>query len=142
MANPHTDEVWLANDEGIYRYEDNTQWQDMSHGIVTGEIYKIGQSPFDGNHAMNGYQDNGTYLFNGVQWSRGSGGDGFECIYDPNDPEWFFSSSQYGRIIEPDRASSRRRLWPTVRLASTKEGRGRRRLPSPLRILKPCMWAS
>ena len=98
VANPHTDEVWLANDGGIYRYEDNTQWQDMSHGIVTGEIYKIGQSPFDGNHAMNGYQDNGTYLFNGVQWSRGSGGDGFECIYDPNDPEWFFSSSQYGRI--------------------------------------------
>ncbi len=98
VANPHTDEVWLANDGGIYRYEDNTQWQDMSYGIVTGEIYKIGQSPFDGNHAMNGYQDNGTYLFNGVQWSRGSGGDGFECIYDPNDPEWFFSSSQYGRV--------------------------------------------
>ena len=46
VANPHTDEVWLANDGGIYRYEDNTQWQDMSHGIVTGEIYKIGQSPF------------------------------------------------------------------------------------------------
>lgn len=97
-ANPHTDEIWLANDGGIYRYAENTQWQDMSHGIVTGEIYKIGQSPFAGTHAMNGYQDNGTYLFNGVQWSRGSGGDGFECIYDPNDPEWFFSSSQYGRI--------------------------------------------
>ncbi len=98
VANPHTDEVWLANDGGVYRYANNTQWQDMSHGIITGEIYKIGQSPFDGNHAMNGYQDNGTYLFNGVQWERGSGGDGFECIYDPNDPEWFFSSSQYGRI--------------------------------------------
>lgn len=97
-ANPHTDEIWLANDGGIYRYEDNTQWQDMSAGIITGEIYKIGQSPFSGNHAMNGYQDNGTYLFNGVQWERGSGGDGFECIYDANDPDWFFSSSQYGRI--------------------------------------------
>jgi hypothetical protein len=47
---------------------------------------------------MNGYQDNGTYLFDGIQWSRGSGGDGFECIYDSNDPNWFFSSSQYGRI--------------------------------------------
>ena len=97
-ANPHTDEVWLANDGGIYRYANNIQWQDMSHGIITGEIYKIGQSPFDGNDAMNGYQDNGTYLFNGVQWERGSGGDGFECIYDPNDPDWFFSSSQYGRV--------------------------------------------
>ncbi len=98
VANPHTDEIWLANDGGIYRYENNQQWQDMSNGIVTGEIYKIGQSPHSGTHAMNGYQDNGTYLFNGVQWSRGSGGDGFECIYDPNDPEWFFSSSQYGRV--------------------------------------------
>ena len=98
VANPHTDEIWLANDGGVYRYENNTQWQDMSYGIITGEIYKIGQSPYAGNHAMNGYQDNGTYLFNGVQWERGSGGDGFECIYDPNDPNWFFSSSQYGRI--------------------------------------------
>jgi photosystem II stability/assembly factor-like uncharacterized protein len=98
VANPHTDEIWLANDGGIYRYANNQQWVDMSNGIVTGEIYKIGQSPHSGSDAMNGYQDNGTYLFNGVQWSRGSGGDGFECIYDPSDPEWFFSSSQYGRL--------------------------------------------
>ncbi|MFZ8836235.1 MAG: T9SS type A sorting domain-containing protein [Flavobacteriales bacterium] len=97
-VNPHTEEIWLANDGGIYRLEDSNQWQDMSHGIITGEIYKIGQSPFYGNGAMNGYQDNGTYLFNGVQWQRGSGGDGFECIFDPTDPDWFFSSSQYGRI--------------------------------------------
>ena len=97
-ANPHTNEIWLANDGGIYRYANNQQWEDRSHGIVTGEIYKIGQSPFAGTNAMNGYQDNGTYLFDGIQWSRGSGGDGFECIYDPNDPNWFFSSSQYGRI--------------------------------------------
>ena len=97
-ANPHTNEIWLANDGGIYRYANNQQWEDRSHGIITGEIYKIGQSPFAGTNAMNGYQDNGTYLFDGIQWSRGSGGDGFECIYDPNDPNWFFSSSQYGRI--------------------------------------------
>ena len=97
-ANPHTGEIWLANDGGIYQYVNNQQWQDRSHGIITGEIYKIGQSPFSGTNAMNGYQDNGTYLFDGIQWSRGSGGDGFECIYDPNDPNWFFSSSQYGRI--------------------------------------------
>ena len=98
VANPHTDEIWLANDGGVYRYDNNQQWTDMSNGIVTGEIYKIGQSPHAGTDAMNGYQDNGTYLFNGVQWSRGSGGDGFECIYDPSDPNWFFSSSQYGRL--------------------------------------------
>ncbi|HAW72486.1 MAG TPA: hypothetical protein DCX00_01545 [Flavobacteriales bacterium] len=98
VANPHTDEIWLANDGGVYRYDNNQQWMDMSNGIVTGEIYKIGQSPHAGTDAMNGYQDNGTYLFNGVQWSRGSGGDGFECIYDPIDPDWFFSSSQYGRL--------------------------------------------
>lgn len=97
-TNPHTQEIWLANDGGIYRYANNEQWEDRSQGIITGEIYKIGQSPFAGTNAMNGYQDNGTYLFDGIQWSRGSGGDGFECIYDPNDPNWFFSSSQYGRI--------------------------------------------
>lgn len=98
VVNPHTDEIWLANDGGVYRYENNQQWQDVSNGIITGEIYKIGQSPHTGAHAMSGYQDNGTYLFDGVQWSRGSGGDGFECHYDPSDVNWFFSSSQYGRI--------------------------------------------
>ena len=30
-ANPHTNEIWLANDGGIYRYANNQQWEDRSH---------------------------------------------------------------------------------------------------------------
>ena len=31
--NPHTDELFLANDGGMYKYEDNTSWVDVSDGV-------------------------------------------------------------------------------------------------------------
>ncbi len=95
---PHTDALYLANDGGIYVLANGQQWVDLSNGIVTGQIYKIGQSPHHATRVMTGYQDNGTYFFNGVEWSRSTGGDGFECQFDPASTEWFFSSSQYGNV--------------------------------------------
>ena len=95
---PHDHQLYLANDGGMYVLAGGQQWVDLSYGIVTGQIYKIGQSPHHGTRVMTGYQDNGTYFFQGVQWSRSTGGDGFECQYDPASTDWFFSSSQYGNV--------------------------------------------
>lgn len=96
--NPHNDDLYLCNDGGVYHYVDNQNWVDISHGIVAGQIYAFGQSPHEANTAVSGYQDNGTMEFNGVRWTDVGGGDGFECQYDPVDPEWRYTSLYYGRV--------------------------------------------
>lgn len=96
--NPHTDELYLANDGGMYKYENNFEWIDISEGIVSGQIYKLGQSPHSPVKTMCGFQDNGTSEFTGSVWERRGGGDGFECTYDTEDEEWWYNSLYYGRI--------------------------------------------
>ena len=36
--------------------------------------------------------------FTGSVWERRGGGDGFECVYDHEDEEWWFNSLYYGRL--------------------------------------------
>lgn len=95
---PHDGQLYLCNDGGIYRYQNQMQWVDISHGIVSGQIYKFGQAPITANKALSGYQDNGTMEFNGVNWRRAGGADGFECQYDPEDESSYYSSIYYGQI--------------------------------------------
>ena len=95
---PHTDELFLANDGGMYVLENGADWLDVSDGIVTGQIYKLGQSPHSPVKTLCGFQDNGTYEFTGSIWDRRGGGDGFEAWYDQEDPEWWFNSLYYGRV--------------------------------------------
>ncbi|MCH2197857.1 MAG: T9SS type A sorting domain-containing protein [Flavobacteriales bacterium] len=95
---PHTNELYLANDGGMYRLENGTNWIDISSNIVTGQIYKFGQAPFTGNDALTGYQDNGTMIYNGVVWDRAGGADGFECQYDPTDEGVYYNSIYYGQV--------------------------------------------
>ena len=80
--NPHNHDLYVCNDGGLYRYVNHSEWQDISSGIVSGQIYRMGQSPHDGAKALNGFQDNGTMEFQGARWARTHGGDGFECMYD------------------------------------------------------------
>ncbi|MFM1931970.1 MAG: hypothetical protein RL226_1273, partial [Bacteroidota bacterium] len=96
--NPHNDQLYLCNDGGVYKFVNNSNWVDISHGIVAGQIYAFGQSPHEANIAVSGYQDNGTMEFNGVRWTDVGGGDGFECQYDPVDPAWRYTSLYYGRV--------------------------------------------
>ncbi|MFM7310469.1 MAG: WD40/YVTN/BNR-like repeat-containing protein [Flavobacteriales bacterium] len=88
----HNQDLYLCNDGGLYHYADNTNWVDISKGIVTGQIYQLGQSPHNPNHTLTGYQDNGTMEFDGVYWRRRGGGDGFECAYDHTTPHWRYGS--------------------------------------------------
>jgi len=96
---PHTHELYLANDGGLYRSDAaNTGWTDISQNMVIGQIYKIGQSATNINKCLTGFQDNGTSLFDGVSWSRVLGGDGMECLYDPIDENYAYGSLYYALI--------------------------------------------
>jgi photosystem II stability/assembly factor-like uncharacterized protein len=94
--NPHNKDLFVCNDGGVYWYENNTEWKDISNGIVNGQIYRFGQSPHDGAKALTGFQDNGTAEFMGARWQRRGGGDGFECAYDIEDLGRHISSIYYG----------------------------------------------
>ncbi|MEY3398847.1 MAG: hypothetical protein RL220_1441, partial [Bacteroidota bacterium] len=98
IRSPYTQELWLANDGGLYRYVNNTEWLDISTSLINGQIYKLGQSPHNPYKVLNGFQDNGTSEFNGALWQRRGGGDGFECLYDHTDEEWRYGSIYYGQL--------------------------------------------
>lgn len=95
---PHTHELYVNNDGGIYRYANHSEWQDISNGIVNGQIYQLGQSVHSPNHTLTGFQDNGTAEFNGLLWKRRGGGDGFECAYDHLSDVTRYGSIYYGDI--------------------------------------------
>lgn len=95
---PHTNNFWLGNDGGIYEYEDNLIWRDQSNGMVVSQMYKLGQSPFSANNVLTGFQDNGTSEWTGTKWERRVGADGMECMYDHQDPDYFYGAIQYGEV--------------------------------------------
>lgn len=96
---PHTDDLFLANDGGLYiKREESGSWKDISHNLVAGQIYKLGQSAQNVNKTLNGFQDNGTGEFDGTHWRRVLGGDGMECQFDPSDDNYAYGSIYYGAI--------------------------------------------
>jgi photosystem II stability/assembly factor-like uncharacterized protein len=90
--------LYLNNDGGIYKYTQEGEWVDISHGIINGQIYQLGQSVNSPHHTITGFQDNGTAEFNGINWQRRGGGDGFECAYDHLSDITRYSSIYYGDI--------------------------------------------
>lgn len=119
---PHDGQLYLCNDGGIYRYQNQLQWIDISNGIVSGQIYRFGQAPITANKALSGYQDNGTMEFNGVNWRRTGGADGFECQYDPNDETTFYGSIYYGQIYRTNSVVTNEKFCGNGELGIDEEG--------------------
>lgn len=119
---PHDGQLYLCNDGGIYRFENQSQWVDISHGIVSGQIYRFGQAPMTANKAISGYQDNGTMEFNGVNWRRTGGADGFECQYDPNDESIYYNSIYYGQIYRTNTEVTNQKFCGNGELGIDEEG--------------------
>ncbi len=119
---PHTKELYLCNDGGLYKYLDNQEWKDISSGMVIGQIYQLGQSNHSPNHTLTGFQDNGTMEFNGVYWKRKGGGDGFECAYDFTDPSTRYNSIYYGAVYRTNSEVSNEKICGLDVLDVTEEG--------------------
>lgn len=96
---PHNNNLYNGNDGGLYfTTNGGTNWTDLSDGLVIAQIYKIGISQQTVDRAINGYQDNGTAVSTGTSFSTEIGGDGMECIIDPNNDNFMYGALYFGDI--------------------------------------------
>lgn len=104
--------VLLATDGGLYKGHLNTdeflangdasdgEWIDIEN-IASTQFYRVGYNPHQPNLYYGGAQDNGTTAGNAAmvnQWLRIYGGDGFEPVFHPDNPDIFYVEQQNGNI--------------------------------------------
>jgi gliding motility-associated-like protein len=96
---PSTGTVYVGNDGGVYYTKDlGKSWIDISDDLAIAQIYRLGQSATVKDMVINGYQDNGTGLYDNGSWSTVMGGDGMYCAIDPQDPKHAYSNLYYGDV--------------------------------------------
>ena len=96
---PITGELFSGNDGGIYKTSDKgISWTDLSSDLEILQIYRLGISENYSNLVLMGSQDNSSILADNSNYQVVKGGDGMECIVDPEDPSILYASSQYGNI--------------------------------------------
>ncbi len=97
---PVDGKLYNGNDGGIYWTDDQGQtFTDVTNGIASSQVYKMGQSATVKDYVINGYQDNGTSVFNpSNDWESVLGGDGMDCLIDYTDESYAYGEVYYGSI--------------------------------------------
>jgi len=97
---PVDGKLYAGNDGGCWvTTNGGSVWTDRTEGMTIGQIYKLGQSMTVKNKVINGFQDNGTYMFNPEGWVATGGGDGMECAVDYTNPIFTYHTIYYGDIF-------------------------------------------
>ena len=91
----------LATDGGAYRSTDNgITWEDIEN-IPATQFYRTAYNPNRPDWYYGGAQDNGTTggnASNSNNWERIFGGDGFQAVFHPTEPDIFYVEIQRGGI--------------------------------------------
>ncbi len=96
---PLTGKLYNGNDGGLYASNNGgSDWTDLSSGLAIAQLYKIGVSQQTQDLVINGYQDNGTGINRGTDFTTEIGGDGMECIIDPSNDQYMYGALYYGDI--------------------------------------------
>lgn len=92
--------LYVANDGGLFMTSDNgATWSFLTNGMAYTQFYRF--SVYDKSMEekyLGGSQDNGTYMYNGQEWYFVMGGDGMQCIIDPNNPNTMYAEIYNGDI--------------------------------------------
>jgi len=92
----------LATDGGLYKVEMGSQeWIDIE-SIPTTQFYRVAYNPHRPDWYYGGAQDNGTTGGNAVminEWPRIFGGDGFQALFHPTNPDVMYAETQRGGIV-------------------------------------------
>jgi photosystem II stability/assembly factor-like uncharacterized protein len=100
IYSPVSGKLYACNDGGIYWTSNGgTNWTDITEGMTTGQMYKIGQSQTVKQQVIAGHQDNGTYTLYPTGWEATGGGDGMECSIDWQNAAYMYHTIYYGDIF-------------------------------------------
>jgi photosystem II stability/assembly factor-like uncharacterized protein len=102
------DRLLLGTDGGLYQSYDAGKSWDYLNRFAGGEFYRINVDMSTPYRICGGLQDNlnwvgpsRTFTKEGIvngDWINIGGGDGFSCIFDPNDPNVVYAESQGGEL--------------------------------------------
>lgn len=94
-------EIILSTDGGIYKFDPIAEeWSDIEN-IPATQFYRVAYNPHQPDLYYGGAQDNGTSSGNSStinDWERLFGGDGFQPVFHPTDPNIFYFETQNGSI--------------------------------------------
>ncbi len=97
----NTGKAILGTDGGMYRFAENgTNWEDIEN-IPATQVYRVAYNPHIPANYYAGAQDNGTSGGNYQtlnNWDKVFGGDGFQMVFHPTNPNIFYAESQRGNI--------------------------------------------
>lgn len=96
------DSMILTTDGGIYKAaRHNTEnWRDLEN-IVATQFYRTAYNPHQPDTYYGGAQDNGSTGGNAEEinnWPRIFGGDGFQMLFDRDNPDVIYCSTQRGNV--------------------------------------------
>jgi photosystem II stability/assembly factor-like uncharacterized protein len=105
----------LGTDGGAYlSVERGASWEHL-HRMAAGEFYRVTLDDSRPWRVCGGLQDNLNWLGPGrtrtkegilnTDWVNLGGGDGFYCVFDPDDPQVMYAESQQGSVHRIDLAS-------------------------------------
>ncbi len=99
------DHMYLTTDGGAYKSKiNNGQWEDIEN-IPTTQFYRVAYNPHEPTWYYGGAQDNGSSGGNHDiinNWPRIFGGDGFQMLFHPTDPNIFYAETQNGGLVVTD----------------------------------------
>lgn len=94
-------DIWLSSDGGLYSGTESFENWEYKSFIPISQFYRIAVNPHESEIYAGGMQDNGTSegnYNNKGNWPRLLGGDGFQPIYNPDDPNIFYGATQNGGL--------------------------------------------
>jgi photosystem II stability/assembly factor-like uncharacterized protein len=113
------DRLLLGTDGGLYQSYDAGKTWDYLNRFAAGEFYRVNVDMGTPFRICGGLQDNlnwvgpsRTFAKDGIvndDWINIGGGDGFSCVFDPNDPNVVYAESQEGELHRFDLGSGARK---------------------------------
>jgi photosystem II stability/assembly factor-like uncharacterized protein len=108
-----------GNDGGVgISWDKGKTWEGI-YNMDLGQYYHVGYDMESPYNLCGGLQDNYTWCGpssvrsrNGIvndDWYQIQGGDGFEAVIDPNDPDTIYAESQDGNVVRVNRRTNERK---------------------------------